>query len=100
MAAVTATYIGNTIAPGGVAPVQFAGEDGLYAEWWTMPGGTAADTIAITPVYVDDIRSAICSFAGFTNLNRAAKNSTITITLGATAAAGTYDIMLVGRRVP
>jgi hypothetical protein len=98
MAAVTATFIGNAVAPGGFQPIQFGGEDGLISEYWTMPGGTAADTIAITPRYVDDVRIAICSFSGFNNLSRTAANSSITITLGATAAAGTYEIMLIGRR--
>jgi hypothetical protein len=100
MAAVTATYIGNTVAPGGFAPVQFGGEDGLYAEAWTMPGGSAADTITITPQYLDDVRLAFCSFVGFNNLSRTAKNATIIITLGAAAAAGTYEIVLIGRRAP
>src|SRR5262245_56794909 len=98
MAAVTATPVGAFIGPDGKQPLVQGPDPVMITEYFTMPGGSAADTIAITPQFIGNIRGYECSFVAFSNLTLTATsvNATVTLTLGAAAAAGTYLFRIFG----
>lgn len=80
--------------------MPYANDPTMIQEFFTMPGGSAADTITITPQYITNIEGYEVSFVAFSNLtyDLTTINSSIVLTLGAAAAAGTYFFKIFGRR--
>ena len=75
------------------------GEDGLICEVFKFAGGAAADTVAITPTFIKDIRIVLSN--GFTSdgLTHTAANTAVTLTLTASVSTSvTFQAVLIGRR--
>ena len=98
MAAITPTNIGTTIALGGVTPITY-GEGGLITEIWRCLGGTAGDTVTITPTIVADIRTVVTPLNAGHSLSTNVGNTQVVFTLGTgVVATSSYDIHITGRR--
>lgn len=100
MATRASTNVSSAIAPGGVQPVTF-GEDGLYIEVFRVLGGTAGDTVTLTPRYITDIRSVSGMIPVSDNLSATAANTNVTLTYGLAVTTTTtisYCVEIKGRR--
>lgn len=100
MAALTVTRLTPNVGAEKKAPMPYNGDPLMIEEWFSHPGGSAADTIAPTVGYISDIRGWEGNFVAFDNLtiDGTTVNTSITITLGAAAAAGTYRFKVFGYR--
>lgn len=75
------------------------GEGGLILEVFRVPGGAAADTVALTPNWIADIRTIVNPANFGHTLSSTAVNSAVTLTAGTGINTSlTYDIHLIGRR--
>jgi hypothetical protein len=100
MATRASTNISSAIAPGGIQPIT-VGEDGLYLEVFRVLGGTAGDTVALTPRYITDIRSVTSMIAASDNLSATQANTNVTLTYGVAVTTTTtlsYCVEIKGRR--
>lgn len=99
MATLASTNITTALSAGGETPVMGFGDSGLLVEVFRVAGGTVGDTIAITPRFITDIRSAMSGNAASHALSTTAANTNITLTLIASVAASSVsDVWLYGRR--
>lgn len=100
MATRASTNVSSAIAPGSVQPIT-VGEDGLYIEVFRVLGGTAGDTIALTPRWITDIRSVTSMIPASDNLSSSAANTNVTLTYGVAVTTTTtlsYCVEIKGRR--
>lgn len=100
MATRASTNVSSAIAPGGVQPIT-VGEDGLYLEVFRVLGGTAGDTVALTPRYITDIRSVTSMIPASDNLSATQANTNVTLTYGVAVTTTTtlsYCVEIKGRR--
>jgi hypothetical protein len=100
MATRAATNVTTAIAPGGIQPIT-VNEDGLYIEVFRVLGGTAGDTVALTPRYITDIRSVTSMIPASDNLSTSAGNTNVTLTYGVAVTTTTtlsYCVEIKGRR--
>lgn len=102
MATLAFTNVSTAIAPGGVLPINFGGEDGLIIAFYRVQGGTVGDTVTITAAntgYSDDIRSCGGNVPATSGLGTGA-NTQVVLTMVASAASTSvnYDLFLICKR--
>lgn len=101
MATRASTHITTAIAPGGIQPIALDGS-GLYIEVFRILGGTAGDTVTLTPRYITDIRSVTSMVPCSDNLSTSAGNTNIVLTYGVAVTTTTtlsYCVEIKGRRL-
>lgn len=96
------TNVSTAIAPGGMLPITFGGEDGLVIAFFRTQGGTAGDTVTINATdvgYTDDIRSVGGNMPATTGLGTSA-NTQVVLTLTASTASTSvnHDVFLICKR--
>lgn len=103
MATRSFTNVSTAIAPGGVIPNLWGGENGLIVGYYRVQNGTAADTVTIPASDFGsvDIRFAIGTGVDASHaLSYSQANTQIVFTLSGTPASTSvvYDVLLIGRR--
>jgi len=97
MATLASTNVSSAIAFGSQQPLAW-GAGGLYVEVFTVAGGAVADTCAITPKFIADIRT-VDPGPWTNNLSTTAANTNVTLTMTASAATNTtYHVKIYGKR--
>ena len=99
MATLVSTNITTLIAANGEQPLA-ADASGLIVEYFRVTGGTAADTIVLTPRWITNIVDVSCNYAVTDNLSITAANTNVTLTLQQSAASTSVNtrVRLIGRR--
>jgi len=98
MATLASTNITTAIAVDNSQPLAF-GDSGLIIEIFKFAGGAAADTVAITPRWITDVRAVISNAHATDTLSQTAANTNVTLTLAASAATNvTFQVQIIGRR--
>lgn len=99
MATLASTNITGTISPNGEQPLSY-GQSGLIEEVFRVAsGGASADTVALLPRYITDIRMVKTNVGASDNLSTTAANTNVTITLSTgTVTVGAFQVSVIGRR--
>lgn len=98
MATLGSTNISTAISANAEQPFGFGGS-GLIVEFFRVTLGATADTIAITPRWITDIRAVQSGIPASHNVTSSAANTNVTFTLLASGATTVFaDVQLVGRR--
>lgn len=95
------TNITTAIAPSGILPVMFGGEDGLIVEFFRCQGGTIGDTTTIVPSdFTTSVRAVLGGDIVATSDISTSGGTQVVLTHVASAASTSvnYDVTLLCRR--
>lgn len=99
MATLASTNISGIASPNGEVPIGY-GDSGLIIEWFRVAsGGANADTVALSPRFISDIRYVHSNVGASDNLSSTAANTNVTLTLSTgTNTVGAFQVAIIGRR--
>ena len=99
MATLASTNVTTGISANAEQPIAY-GDSGLLIEFFRCQGGAAADTVALTPRWITDIRHLTANLAVTDNLSYTQANTNVTLTLAQSAASTSvqFSAAIIGRR--